>query len=891
MQASGTMTLSTYGVLIALNRPATTHPVPAETYTTEGREGYSYERTVTVPPFPGVDHVVEGKVLGYTVLNVNIKLPATEGQTYTETLRVPPVPPVTVVTKPASTDYTDPGAVQVSGAFVHDDPTEHVDIYLGDKVIASGKGRIPFAYAGTAASCKNSVQEITTLVLYAKTGRGTMISTGFLREEYGPSQGQWISPVLSLRPYDITSSFRANMQAEGTPGTRPNLFVRYQVNGSNTWSGWTNQGLPSDARTYQFMIHIERGQKVRSLTWLFDTEYPEPEDPNGESVNASGHGLSYVPNLWVAVDGKDISAAVSSVSDGQMTLALPRGSTLPAAAGSSVTVLLDGELVDSGYVSSVRRPASSSGTKIELTYLRTGQLLGATTTAFPGGVNVKDNDVSVSGKQLVQVGMNSLENSAPTLPFDNEGGFITTVLGNSPGSAQLLMDTKREFRSLDFWSADQDLATGTGGLAFKEASEWQQHYGAVERAGLDVIEQVCAANLMSVFPTEDGNLLVSDLIPVPEKTLADIVKPTIGADGTVQSSCYIRFHEQGENFFPDYRLSIPERSFDVSDMSPFVDVIGTSGPNQINREVPPTPVYVMFEANMSPTKEGAVKFQNWDFLNLGGSSRGVNTFTFVDSNKNPIAIKIGTEHVDHRITSQRGQWNVQFEYIKGTLSYEDVDGDGQTTGDNDDVTGYTGVRVKYTLTDQTTDCHLDLLFAVTGEYLVHGEWETKELRGKANAAYVPKWLPDMMQEASDIRRRFGFEIREENNPYVTSLVGYPPEASPAAQHEWETLPDRVATGMTIKEYLKSRQTELRYCGNAAWVPNQFVAIAKPPMTGVGTKIQSWEVYFTLDCGTIDITVGGEINHVVKAAYLGTVNRDGDGFVVAETLPAVSDWFS
>jgi len=884
-----TARLGTYDVLLTLRRPATTLTIPEETVTIPPSEGVQVTETVEYPARDPMSFTVSGAVLGYTVWELDINIPGAEARTETVTRTVGAHDGETYTTRPESTAYKDEGWVEVAGMFAAPDASTEVIISLGDREIARGYDRIPFEYAGTAASCKNAVQEITTLGLIARTADGALLAEGFARDVLEPGEGYWTSPWLRVGAFDLPGSFAARMQADGAQGQFPNLFVRSR--GAQPVTGWQNAGLRPDDTEFQFRVVVHRGQVVHSLTWSFESEYAEPTlDFARPDSTAQGFGLSYVPQLFASVGGQDVSDLLSKVDEGSLTLVVPRDRTVALQPGMAVTVTLDGQLVDSGYLTGGTRPSFVTGSVIELNFLRTGQLLGAKTVQFPGGLGLQSTEAAVVNNKLVTIG-SVLDNGTPTLPFDDEGGFIMHVLANSPGSAQLLMDTRRSFRSLDFWMDENDQVTGTGGLNFKEMNEWTQHYGAQSKAGMEVIEQVCAANLLSVFALPDGNLLASDLVPAKDRTLGALVEETTMPDGTRVSSCYLRFHDQNGHFYPDYRFGIPERAHDVSDMASLVEVVGTSGPNQVNKDVPVTPVYMMNVESLSPAKEARISYSNWSFLNLGGSG-STQTFQFFDSNKNPIALAIGSEDVMHEVSSSRGQWDVKFTFHKGVIGYEDKDGDGNPIGDNDDVTGYTSVSVTYQLTDRTTDSHIDLVFSVSGRWLVGGDYETTELIGRPNQEFVPKWLPGMLEEAGRVRRVFGFDVRQDNNPYVVSLKGYPAGAPSSVQREWETLPDAVATALTLKEVLKTRETTLSYCGYAGWMPNQFVAVAKPPAGGIGAAITDWDVYLLLSGGTLSATVGGEITHSAKAAYLGTVHKDDQGQYLARTYdPLAGDWLN
>lgn len=880
---------SSHQLLLTLHHPASVNIIPAHDYTVTTPGTPAYSRTVHVPGYPGMAYTVGGKIAGYTVWQKEIIIPPQQESSYVETVPARPPHTRTVHVEEQVDGYKDNGVVQVSGRYTHSDPAEKVSIFLGDREIASGYDMIEFAFNGTAADCRNTVQDIKNLPLLARNAAGALSAQGFRRTAQQPKQGTWLSPVLQLGPYDDPLSFTASLLVEGKPGNLPGLVVRSGPD-AQSLNSWSNRGLNSEDRFFQFLITLEPGQVVKGISWTCQAEFGDVvEDHEGGTVTSDGFGLSYVPRVEVNVGGKDVSDLFSSVGDGQLVLGITRETHLPELRGSQVSVLLDGEIVDSGTVAGLSRKPSSGASQLEITYLRTDQLLSATTNNFPAGMAARDTNVKVSNNKLVTIGQSALSNAMPNLPFNDEGGFLLTILGNSPGQAKIIMDTVRSFRTLNFWQDTQNLTDGTGGLAFQEQSEWMQHYGENSRVGMSTIEQVCHANMMSVFGLEDGNLLVSELIPVPKMTLPEIVQQK-SVDGKMRSSAYLRFHDEDGKFVPDYRLYVPDRRTDVSDISPLVEVVGTSGPAQINTQVEAAPVYLLYaDSQGSHRKEGRIDYSNinWPTQRSGSSQ----TFSFVDSEGRLIAIRPGSEQVDHQITGSNGQWDVKFEFITDTIPYQDMDNDGNAVGDWDDVTGYTGVKVTYQQTDYKLKVDISLVFMVTGEYLVNGEWQTKELRGKANATYAPAWYPNLLQEAGEVRRKFGFEVRTENNPYVVSLKSYPPGADAEEQNMWETLPDRLATALTLKEALQARAVDLTYCGNPAWMPNQFVVIAKPPEGGYGAPITAWEVYLTLQAGRVDIQAGGEVKTTCNAAYLGTVVKDGGTLQLSSTDPTAGDWFN
>lgn len=167
----------------------------------------------------------------------------------------------------------------------------------------------------------------------------------------------------------------------------------------------------------------------------------------------------------------------------------------------------------------------------------------------------------------------------------------------------------------------------------------------------------------------------------------------------------------------------------------------------------------------------------------------------------------------------------------------------------------------------------------------HQEYQETPLIGLPDGRWFPNWAKNAYQEILQAKDNLGVEAKVIDNPFIVSLFNYKqPEPSDFTNTQDykaavkynsynKDLHTIVASGLTLREWLKSRSVTLQYAGNPNWYPYQFIAIAKPPV--IGSTITEYEYFYTLGPQTTSINVGGEVSTEVSAAYVGSSSGNTD----------------
>lgn len=169
----------------------------------------------------------------------------------------------------------------------------------------------------------------------------------------------------------------------------------------------------------------------------------------------------------------------------------------------------------------------------------------------------------------------------------------------------------------------------------------------------------------------------------------------------------------------------------------------------------------------------------------------------------------------------------------------------------------------------------------------HQEYQEAPLIGLPDGKWFPKWARGAYQEMLQAKDNLGIETKVVDNPYVVSLTSYSqPNSADFGGSTTQAYRDAVkysmyhkdmhnivASGLTLREWLKARAVSLRYAGNPNWFPYQFIAIAKPAVDS--TFITEYEYFYTLGPQSTSITVGGEITTEIQAAYIGSSSGNTD----------------
>ena len=160
------------------------------------------------------------------------------------------------------------------------------------------------------------------------------------------------------------------------------------------------------------------------------------------------------------------------------------------------------------------------------------------------------------------------------------------------------------------------------------------------------------------------------------------------------------------------------------------------------------------------------------------------------------------------------------------------------------------------------------------------------LEGKFDSRWAPEWFPPsvagaMVQAYKDLKPRGS---RKVSNPMLARLgsqyaVQMPRYADGRVQlseydDNWATSANQLATWMTLKDLLRTRQVELSLAGAQAALPNQFLFVARRPPGGPGSAVTQVDVLLSLEPGRPDARVGSEAWTRISCAYVGTVSQRG-----------------
>lgn len=671
---------------------------------------------------------------------------------------------------------------------------------------------------------------------------------------------------------------------------------------------------------------------------------------------------AYRPNFKVFIGYKDYTRYVESCSAGNMTLNLRKvEEDFTAFYYKKVTVYLDGIEVDGGVITRINRSEYPNSVSYGINYTSYRELLGS---------SYVDNTFA----------FNSAQKTTNTLPFTNEFEFINYIVNYSPASNGVIINTdySKEFRSFKFWTDEFSQVDKTGGMGFSsDPDKWIQNYISNQKMGLEVIEQVANANMLTAEVTHSGNLILSELIPSKNKTLG------FGADYHKDATSLLsvathRYNDYSEDhlYIPDYRLYTPDVSYDAIQAGAIIHVSGTTGLGQsvISPEEQDIGVMRGFDTGKAEYVSPGETYNYKTQLTYREPRDKVN-FTFVAkntklSNLEQTALvgvpKIkGLENTTYTgnagnviqpsILSAEFGVKLEHRWLSSTLDYieetdsDDVYGVTQLALDiwTDDLkdeparqTGlglligigialligaaimvagpasipFIGSLVTVAGTSATvgaaagaiywgalvgagaalgaglgyvsgTSSKVDVMLPIKVQGIpaikAHQEsYVETPLIALPEPKYFPKWAPKAYQEILLNKQALGTETRVVSNPYVVNLSGYKPvirkdgESIESFQLREERNPYRsdlaqyVASGLTLKEWLRGRTVTLKYIGNPNWFPNQFIAVARQP-NNIDNKIEAFEYFYTLGAQSSTINVGGDTSTEIQAAYIGT----------------------
>lgn len=402
----------------------------------------------------------------------------------------------------------------------------------------------------------------------------------FYVQRSSPSDAYYITETLRLKKSeDVNSMFMPLAEAYDLSNPKLSVNVKIEIAvfstsdhdpNSAVWKPVTAAASLINKSTpyFRFKVTFPPGKLVAisKIGYAIASNFAYTEPVNLMTTSADVEFTVYRPNFKVFIGSKDYTRYVESCNSGSITMNIRKvDEDFTPFYYQKVSIYLDGTVVDGGVITRLTKVEYPNAVTYGVTYTSYRDLLGA---------SYIDNAFA----------FNSAKIDINNLPFANEFEFINYVINYSPASNGVIINTQfpKEFRSLKLWSDDFNQVNKTGGMGFANSPDrWTQFYIGNQKLGLEVIEQVANANQLTAEVTHAGNVILSDLIPHKDKTLH------FGADyhndqTSILSVCTHRYNDYSDNhtYIPDYRLHIPDVSYDALQSGALVHVNGTSGLGQ-----------------------------------------------------------------------------------------------------------------------------------------------------------------------------------------------------------------------------------------------------------------------------------------------------------------------
>lgn len=581
-----------------------------------------------------------------------------------------------------------------------------------------------------------------------------------------------------------------------------------------------------------------------------------------------------VPRFGVRVGGADFSAHMLDFQPGSVTLAGPASlfEMLPTAVQEVQVV----------------------GTEP----IFTGKLIRAETQPYANGRVVSFQ--LVSNSEFFDVDMTRLNLEDEPVP-EFEDVYVQRLLELSGFGGQLLIAPGLQWRDVRFWQAP--LPAGPG----MELPEVESRYKNTQNGStLQTIKTVLQANMLDLYDLPSGDLYVDQILPQVDQTLDQLLKNArfvyCAASGT---------------YVNDPRITVSSVSLALDDGFAEVEVEGFS--NEVNLGIGKDIASFVqngIQNNFLEKSLGGYQSSSnwapehpWPFERLeNGALKGefipVEWFEQAQVSLSPASIEEkrtyqsggflggGDKHIDwkeFRIlsgTEAAAKWPARRADIQ-----EFVDLFLPALDDPD--------HPKYdTPEKRMSNSRLVVGFAAeaSGDYVSKATWQFKvnvakpaeaqlrvvPLEGKFDARWAPEWMPPSyihpaIQAMRNIKPRSAKKV---SNPliarlgsqYAVQVPTYPDGRITRSlfDNDWTTSASQLATWLTVKEFLKTRQVEVSLAGAQAVLPNQFLFIARRPPGGPGHPVTHVDGLLVLEPGRPDARVGNEAWTRVRCAYIGCV---------------------
>lgn len=491
--------------------------------------------------------------------------------------------------------------------------------------------------------------------------------------------------------------------------------------------------------------------------------------------------------------------------------------------------------------------------------------------------NVRTLDIQTQPTlEYYDVDLSAVDMSDIHLPSTEEE-YIDKMLRRAGFSNMIFRTPGVKFREVAFWTKPPP--DGPGMVQEEvEAKYWNTQGGSVRGE----VEAVVQANNLQIHDLPSGDLLVTPILPLVEKTLLQIV----------EQDALVYCRDDAGNFVNEPRLNVSSVNLALDEGFAEVEVEGYS--NVVDPHYKPAPApFVQGSGNDAQTRPYAdhsigLFTSNKDFRTpfqerVGGVTRNY----FIPEHwmeKIGVPKVINKKEADWGIGGTSVAWStVEKAKVKDLPNVKRM---GSNQALYPDI-NLAELKTRLGITDDTY-VYYALALGLRASWTKGATWRStvdaaalndallriRPLVGRFDETYVPRWLPDVgarIEAAKALKPRKAKRI---NNPFVAEIghnyaVQVPSWVSASDFNKNRvSAANHLATWLTVREFLKTRQVELAFAGAQHWVPGQFIAIARRPEGGEGAPVTRVDVLLVMEMSRADARVGAEAWVKARCAYVG-----------------------
>jgi hypothetical protein len=497
----------------------------------------------------------------------------------------------------------------------------------------------------------------------------------------------------------------------------------------------------------------------------------------------------------------------------------------------------------------------------------------------------------------------------PNVPT-SELQYLELIMQAAGFRGEFYLDAGAAFRNINFWT----LPTGGPGFTLSEviSTYWNPDLGS----SWNIAQTVAQANMLDLYELPDGDVLISPIVPHADRTVKELINSfQSGMPGASIPGARIYCDDGAGRFVNDPRLDIQNVSLALDEGFAEVEVEAFS--NDVNvtwKKGNATfvqngeqrrffdrlmPAYTTDSTSAGwPTGRGGFPPQPWPFQRLEGSPAAPKAVIVPRDQFRQTGMSLGPSAIDN---SQYDRYGIGG---SRTISYRKLELDRLDVAIPDD-TERTAAKALFnnTINDATIVCYgfragatgfwgagTTFRFTVKVPEVDTARLKIEPLIGRFTPEFGPKWFPVLEETVARLKTMKPRKARRVQNQFVATIGAQYATMVPAAvtasafQTEVggvyydvirEAAGNQLATWLTCKELMRSRQVELRFAGAHSWVPNSFVAIARRPPGGEGMPIVWYDLLWVLDAPKVSGRVNGELYTTVNCGYVGGYNTLND----------------